>query len=63
MPSTSFPCKGCNQMQHVQHGFGVTVLPHLCPACEEERARLDITVLDYARRRHDLRERAIEAQS
>lgn len=63
MPSTSYPCPGCNQQQNIQHGFGFSLSPMLCPACEEERAALDISPLDYARRRHDLRQRQLDALS
>lgn len=63
MPSTSYPCPGCNQQQNVQHGFGTSVEPALCPACAEECDALGLKQLDYARRRHDLRQRQLEAQS
>jgi len=63
MPSTSYPCPGCNQQQHVQHGFGTSVELALCAACAEECEALELTVTDYARRRNDLRRRQLEAQS
>lgn len=62
MGHTTYPCPACFQAQSVTHANGEAVPAGLCAACAQEAAALGLKPEQFAKKAHELRKKAQDAQ-